>query len=185
MEDGQTRRRSLYGFETREPDLRRKEDRKTYDIKAMWQLSHEIVNLSAQGVKQVDIARVLGVSTQTVSNTLNSELAMKKLSKLRGARDEKAEEVSKEIEDLTDEAIKIYHEIFKNEGGIAPIGLRKKTADTVMLELSGLRVPTKVQSASLHASATLEEIEEFKERGIKAARESGMVIDVESEKSAE
>lgn len=175
-------RRSLYGFEIREVDKRRNEPgRKTHDIKALWQLSHEIVNLAAQGLKQVDIAKVLGVTQQTVSNTLNSELGMKKLSGLRGEKDKKAEETTREIEELTTKAIKTYNEIFDNNGDIAPIGLRKKTADTVMLELSGYRVPVKIQSASLHASATLEEIEEFKERGIKAARESGMIIEVESE----
>lgn len=180
--EGVVRRRSLYGFEIREPDRRRKDDdRKTHNIKALWQLSHEIINLAAKGIKQASIAQILGVTPQTVSNTLNSELGMKKLSDLRGVRDKDAEKVVEDIERLTTKAIKTYNDIFDNEGNIAPIGLRKKTADVVMLELSGHRVPTKVQSASFHAHATLEEIEEFKERGIKAARESGMIIDVKSE----
>ena len=48
-------------------------------------------------------------------------------------------------------------------------------ADTVLLELSGLRAPTKHISATL----TAEEIETFKARG-KAALE-GEIIDVEAE----
>jgi len=56
-----------------------------------------------------------------------------------------------------------------------------KVADTVLLELSGLRAPTRIQSHSVHTVLSAEELEEFKKRGIAAARESGLVIDVPPE----
>ena len=170
---------SLYGFDFREPDLRRVEDRKTYDIKALWQRSHEILALALQGMKQVEIAEILNITPQTVSNTLNSDLGKQKLSVMRKGRDEKAIEVSERIEDLTTRALDVYEKIFVNEDGQANIELQKKTADTVTLELSGHRAPTKIQS--FQATATIQEIEEFKKRGIQAQREAGMIIEVKEE----
>ena len=180
MADAATRQ-SLYGFDFREPDLRRVEDRKTYDIKSLWQRSHEIIALAVRGLKQVEIAEILDVTPQTVSNTLNSDLGQQKLSLMRKGRDDEALKVSERIEALTQKALDVYDKIFDNVGDQIPITLQKQTADTVALELSGYRAPTKIQS--FHASATLEEIEEFKQRGLKAQREAGMIVEVPDEDS--
>jgi len=171
-------RKGLYGFEFRDVDRRRAEpeDRKTYDAKAMWQRSHEVVNLAARGMKQVDIAKLLDITKETVSNILNSELGMQKLSDVRGERDLEAKKVTERIRKLTEKALDVYAEIFENKGEVVPLAMRKSTADTVALELAGLRSPTRIQSASFSMVATSEEIEEFKERGIKAAQESGIAL---------
>ena len=181
MEGIQTRE-GLYGFDYREVDLRRvadREEKKTYNIKALWQRSHEIINLAAQGYKNTDIAEILGVTPACVSLTLNSELGQKKLSDIRQDRDADARKTSEKIRVLTAKAILTYHEIFDNEDGQATLRDRKDVADTVLLELSGLRVPTKIHSSSVSTVLSAAEIEEFKNRGLKAAKESGMVIDVE------
>ena len=174
-------RTSLYGFEMRGPDLRRVEDRKTHDINSLWQRSHEILALAVRGMKQTEIAEVLDITPQTVSNTLNSDLGRQKLSILRKNRDEKAVEASERIDILTQQALAVYGEIFEDESGQVNMMDKKKTADTVVLELSGFRVPVKVQSHSVHSTATLEEIEQFKERGKKAARAAGMIVDLPEE----
>jgi predicted transcriptional regulator len=181
MEGIQTRE-GLYGFDYREVDLRRvadREEKKTYNIKALWQRSHEIINLAAQGYKNTDIAEIIGVTPACVSLTLNSELGQKKLSDIRQDRDADARKTSEKIRVLTAKAILTYHEIFDNEDGQATLRDRKDVADTVLLELSGLRVPTKIHSSSVSTVLSAAEIEEFKNRGLKAAKESGMVIDVE------
>lgn len=179
MEDVMTRK-YLYGFEGRETDLRRKDDtRKTHDVKQLWQRTHEILNLAVRGMKQVEIAEILNVTPQTVSNAVNSGLGKQKLSEERKKRDEDTYDRVKEIDKLTKKALKVYHNIFDDKTESA--GLKKKTADVVTLELSGLRVPTRIQSQSFNTVATLEEIEEFKKRGIAAARESGMIIDLPDE----
>ena len=182
MDDVQ-RRNGLYGLEYRDHDLRRveeDEERKTYDIKSLWQRSHEIINLAAKGFKQTDIARILGCCPATVSNTLNCELGQKKLSEIREERDEDAKVVAESIRVLTDKALKTYHEIFDNEGGQATLKERKDVADTVVLELSGLRAPTK--HIGISANLTPAEIEEFKVRAKLAQGDNGSeVIDVEAE----
>lgn len=175
----------LYGFEYKEPDKRLKpiEERKRYEIKRLWQRNHEIVNLAARGFKNTEIAEILNITPATVSATLNSELGMRKLSELREARDDEAKKVTEKIRILTNKALRIYHEIFDDESGECTLRDKKAAADTVLLELSGLRVPTKVQSQSIHTVLTKDEIEELKRRGIEAARESGLLAS--SEKSLE
>jgi len=172
-------RNGLYGQEFREIDQRRANDeetRKTYDIKALWQRHHEIIDLALRGFKWVDIAKIVGVTPQTVSNCLNGELAEKKLSELREEKDENSKVVAENIRVLTSKALQVYHEIVDNEEGEATLKERKDVADTVVLELSGLRAPTKHISATL----TAEEIEAFKARGKEAAIED-KTIDVEAE----
>ena len=174
-------RKSLYGFEYRETDLRRSEERKTHDIKSLWQRSHEIISLALRGLKQTEIADILNIEPQTVSNTLNSELGMQKLSKMREKRDVDAVKVSRRIEILTQKALNVYEDIFDNKDERASVDQQRKSADTVMLELSGHRVPVRVDSRHISTRATLEEIEDFKKRGIKAARDAGMIVELPEE----
>ena len=175
-------RDSLYGFDYVEEDLRRapEGERKTYDIKQFWNRHHEIVNLAAQGYSQVQIAQILHIHPQTVSNTLNSTLGKIKASEARLERDEAHRVRMEEIRVLTDKALGVYHEIIDNESGQATIKERKEVADTIVMELSGLRVPTKQMSVTTHM--TTEDIAEFKRRGIESMREAGVVVDVEPEK---
>jgi predicted transcriptional regulator len=179
------RRNGLYGFEFRDIDERRAEDgeKKSYEIKSLWQRNHEIINLAAQGFKNVEIAEILNVTPTCVSQTLNSELGQVKLSEIRFGRDEEAKKNSAKIRVLVSKAINVYHEIFDNENGTATTEERRKVADKVMLELSGLRVPTRIQSQSVSTILTKKELEEFKNRGKKAAEEIGVTI--ESNREAE
>lgn len=181
MEDVQSRN-GLYGFEFRDRDLRRTEEgeeRKRYDIKQLWQRSHEIINLASQGFKYTDIAEILNITPTCVSMTLNSELGQKKLAEVRLGRDEDSRKNSEKIRVLTAKALQVYHEIFDNESGEATLKDRQATADTVVLELSGLRAPTKVQTSSVSMNLSVEEIQSFKDRGRKAAAEVGIVIEAE------
>ena len=176
MSDEVARRDGLYGMEFRDHDLRRVsegEERKTYDIKSLWQRNHEIINLAVRGYKQTQIAEILNVCPATVSNTLNGELGKRKLSELRQEADEEAKITAEKIRTLTNKALATYQEILDNESAEATIRDRKDVSDTVLLELSGLRAPTKHISATLSA----EEIEAFKNRG-KALEED--VIDAEA-----
>ena len=174
------KRSSLYGFEIREEDRRRVPDgeRKSYDIKQLWQRNHEILNLAVLGMKGTEIARILNICEVTVSNTLNSELGMKKLSELREGRDEKFGDVLEEVAKLFPVAMETYKKILD---GQEITKLQKEAADTVLMDIGGHRAPAKIQSESAHLYLTPEDIEEFKKRGLAAAKASGMVVDVECE----
>ena len=185
--EGVETRNGLYGFEFRDVDLRRaaEGERKSYDIKQLWQRNHEILNLVAQGFSHVDVAEILGVTPACVSQTVNSELGQRKLSDLRLGRDEEAKKNLEKIRVLTAKALKVYHEIFDNEDGQATLRDRKDVADTVVLELSGLRAPTKIQTSSISTILTADEIKEFKERGRKAATQEGVIINITPEEEHE
>lgn len=173
--NGIQRRNGLYGFEFLEIDERRVEEgeeRKTYELKSLWQRNHEIVNLAAKGFKNSEIAEILHITPVCVSMTLNSKLGQLKLSEIRKARDDEAKKTSEKIRVLVDKAINTYHEIFDDESGAATLKDKKDVADTVLLELSGLRAPTKIHTQSIHTTLTKDEIEEFKSRGLKAIGES-------------
>lgn len=173
-------RESLYGFEYREHDKRRKEstaDRKIYDVKQLWQRHHEIINLAALGYKNVDIARILNVTPTTISATLNGRLGQLKLSQRRKERDAQVDVVTEKIKLLTEKALNVYQEIFEDE--TIPRIKKKDVADTVMLELSGRRAATKVATANFNISGA--ELEEFKKRGLQATKDSGLIIDAEIE----
>lgn len=172
---------TLYGFETRDIDNRRvaPEERKTHDIKQLWQRSHEILGLALQGLKQTEIAKVLNITPQTVSNCLNSELGRQKLSHLRGERDDEYKKINERVMKLVHKSLDTYEQIFVK--GDVDMELKKKTADTITLDLAGMRAPTKVESKNLNVHATTEDIEAFKKRGLAAARESGLLVTVEGE----
>lgn len=178
------RRKGLYGFEylVDNPDLRRKPKSNHYNIKQLWQRNHEIINLAVRGFNQVTIADILGVSTQCVSDTLNSDLGKHKLAELRRTSVEEARIVQEKIRVLTNKALQVYNEIFDDESGECNLSDKKKVADTIVLELSGLRAPTKVHST--HASYTLskEDIDAMKIRALDEAEKAGIVIDIERPK---
>jgi predicted transcriptional regulator len=170
---------SGYGYVIREQDKRRvpREEKKTPEIKTLWDRSQEICRLMAQGLKGTEVAELLNITPQTVSNTINSGLGEEKLSEIRGERDEEAKKRCAHINELTNLAINTYFEAFGEQGKLElTLKDRIEVAKDVMHEFSGLRVPTKIQSA--HVSMTPSDIESFKERGIKAAREAGLVIDI-------
>ena len=170
-------RNSLYGFEIREPDQRRalEGERKTHDIKQLWQRSHEILRLALIMPKHKEIARVLGITEATVSNTLNSELGRRKLSKMRLARDGETIDVAKRVAELLPKAIDTYEKILDGDPTVTK--MMKETADTISMDIAGYRAPTKTQTANLYMSP--DELVKFKQRGIAAARSAGMIVEAE------
>ena len=176
-------RRSLYGFEMRAPDMRRTDRKTAHDIKQLWQRSHEILALALRGMNHKEIAKVLSIHPATVTNTVNSELGMKKLSAMREERDADNIKVSQRIAKLVQKACDTYDAIFDAPTFEVNHELKKQTADTIMLEIAGYAAPKRIESRSMTAVATIEEIEEFKRRGLAAARESGMLVEIPNERA--
>ena len=169
---------SLYGFEVRVPDKRRVEqsERKTYNIQQLWQRTHEIITMTLLGMKETEVAKSLNIHPQTVSNTVNSDLGRKKLSEMRKERDKDYTKVAEETARLFPLAMKTYERILEGE---EKSKLQKETADTIVMDIGGYRAPTKISSESVHAFLSKEDIEEFKKRGIAAAKASGMLVEEE------
>lgn len=176
------RRKNLYGFEMREPDRRRAEKSKRYDIKQLWARNHEILRLALLGHSYKEIAAMLNISPATVSLTLNSELGMKKMSELQLARDAETVDVAREVANLFPQALAIYRRILEDSSGEATLELQKKTADTILMDLGGHRAPSKFQGQVAHAVLTKEDIEALKRRGMEAARAQGILVESTDDK---
>lgn len=138
------------------------------------------------GLKEKEIAQQMGVCTVTVSNTINSTLGKEKMAIMRGARDADTIDVAKRMQEIIPKALAVYEKILTEEAekgkpanGGASIALQKQTADMVLREFSGLAVPKKLLVG--HAAITPEFLKELKEQGIQAARECGLVHDIEVE----
>ena len=174
------RREGLYGLEFLEEDGRRMpaDERKTPEIKALWQRSHEIIRLNVKGYKGTEIAEILNITPQTVSNTLNSELAKRLISDLTYEKDIEVKKTVEKVRILSNKALETYHEFFDDEGNELSLKDKREGAKDFLNDMSGLRAPTKVQSHSVHTTLTAEELQGFKDRGMEAMKESGMIVDV-------
>lgn len=167
------------GFPVREADNRRS-NRRVYDIKKLWSRSKEILHLDSLGYKGTEIADMLNIDRGTVSATLNSSLGKQAQLAIRNDRDDEYQAMRESIMELTWKALEVYEEILNDP--VESTKLRKETADTVSLDLAGLRTPTKIQTMNAHTTLTPEELEDFKKRGFEAAKASGKLVEVEDEK---
>ena len=79
--------------------------------------------------------------------------------------------------ELTKRSLKVYEEILDDPAESRK--LKKETADTVALDLAGMRAPTKIDSRSMHMSLSVDELNELKRRGFEAAEAAGKIIDIE------
>ena len=156
-------------------DRRRNEDgSRKVQIKELWSLSQEILRLTSLGMKQVQIAKYLGCTPQTVSNTVNSDLGKEKLKLMAGARDADTLDIAEWIKKATVKSLKVYDEILDEEEGAISWSLKKNTADTIVKDLAGLEAPKKIITGHF----TLEEIEAIKQRGKELAKSNGSIVDV-------
>lgn len=176
-ENNITKHRGLYGFEQLgDGDPRRTVARNKWEIKALWQRSHEIIDLHVRGFKNAEIARILNIHPSTVAGNLNSELAQHKISELRRGKDDDTRMTLERIKHLTNVALDVYDDIMKNE--LTSEDMKEKVATNFLNNLSGLKAPTKIQSHHVSTTLSADEIAEMKARAAKEAKNIGKVIDV-------
>lgn len=177
--------RRFYG--PNQPDgrrLRRRPDApKVGDIQNLHQRAHEILNMHLLGEKNVDIAARLGISEQSVSQIINSRLSQEKLNEMRAAVDGGTIDVLKEVTEMVPEALETYRRILDRDNEHVSLSLRKKTADTVIMDILGHRAPTRVEGRHVSLRATLDstEVNELKQRGLAYLRQQGALAVLDAE----
>ncbi len=173
------RPRSLYGFPVRSRDNRTANpgERKTYDIKQLWDRNKEILNLNSLGYKGSEIAKMLNITPVAVSMTLNSTLGKEAKVTLREERDIRYEGMRDKIADLTEKALDVYNEVLESSAESSK--LKVDVANTIALELAGLRAPTQIQTMNTNTTLTAEELADFKKRGHEAAKAAGKLVEIE------
>jgi hypothetical protein len=129
------------------------------------------------GWKPKAIAERLRITTQTVSNTINSPLGERKLGIMRQSRDADTFDAKTRIDNMIPDALLVYENILKREGvgKDCPISLMKGTADTITKDLGGLESPKKFEGRHLHAHLTAEDLKHINIRGKQLAIEEGVL----------
>lgn len=142
---------------------------KKYQITHFWGRHKQIVRLHVQGYSNVQIAEFLGVTPQTVSNTLNSRIAHDQIQNLNEGIDDTVKEVAAHIQDIAPRAVQILEEMMEDESVAG--STRARIADRI-LDRAGHMPTQKVQN--LHgfvpSPAALEALK-------KSAKEAGIVFD--------
>jgi len=150
-----------------------------YAIKFMWDRHHEIKRRIVLGHTNDQIAQVLGITPQTVSNVRNSPIVMMEVERLRAERDKECIDLAKELAPLQEKALAVYREIFDGEGeGSATIDLKYKAAKDILQPGGLIREPHKVRAEVAHGIFTMQELEEIKNR-VKFAKAQGQVVEAE------
>lgn len=158
-------------------DRRRSMDRKTYQIKQVWDAHREIMRLSLLGMKQTRIAEIVGCTPATVSNTLNAPIVKERLELMRAARDVDAIDVGKRIQELAPKALDIVEKVLSGEID-APISVQLREANNI-LDRAGHKAASKLDVRSMHI--TPDDIARIKQRAFETGAASGLVVDVDPE----
>ena len=141
----------------------------------MWEVHHEICRLAMAGMKQVDIARVLGITEVSVSTCLNSAVVKQHLHVMRLAKDSAALDVAKKIEEMQPKAAKVLDAVLEGETD-ANTRLKVEVAKDV-LDRGGHGAPKIVKGEIAHAFLTAQDIEDIKQKA-RASRAIATSIEV-------
>ena len=165
-----------YFVAPRDPDARKTDERKTFEVSEMWELHHEIVRRLVLGQKNSEIAKALNVTPVMVSYTRNSKVVKKQLDLMRAARDADTMDIAVRIRENGPAALSLLEDIIEDGGDTHGIALAARTAES-MLDRGGYAAPKKIEGIVAHF--TKDEIAELKKQAVESGRDAGMIIDAE------
>ena len=148
--------------------IERRED-KTYQVKQLWDIHHEIIRRLVIGQRSRQIAEDLNITPQTVSNVRNSPIVKRQIQMLQAQRDSEAISLKDRIDEIAPKAIKLLERKIEDDLGgdeVTQVGVR------AALGTLDFAVPKRSEIAVKHGvDVTL--LEEIKER----ARKSKMLVE--------
>jgi predicted transcriptional regulator len=174
------KRKNYTSFNGKRPGRHAPEPRQ-YQIQHLWEQHHRMLRLALLGLSYKDIATELGVTPQTVSNTINSSMGQKLLQEMRGAANKEAVDTASRLKEMNAKALEVLTEIL--EDADKPIALRAKVAMD-NLSRTGFAPQINVKGTFEHRHFGPEEIEKIKLFAIEAAKRQGCLV-LESDLSAE
>lgn len=150
----------------------RQSERRHVDVQQLWGAHKTILDLSAVGFKNREIAEMQGVTPQTVCNIRNSELGQERLRLLSKLRDQESVDVMREVTRLLPKALAVYEEVLDDE--TASRALQVKVADTLICRISGHEAAKKLDVRSVHLNG--DDLAALRARGKEAARLQGILV---------
>ncbi len=161
-------------------DRRRKSDglpKRGHQVAEMWEKHHEIARRLLLGEKNVDIARALNCTPESISSIKNSPVVQDKLTVMRAARDAGTIDLSKEIMDLAPIAIKRVREALES----GEVMGRELSAAGILKEANGILdreigKPTQtINTKNIHGHFSMEDILKIREEAVKMAQVSQVI----------
>jgi len=171
-----------YYQQDRGPDLRRMGElerrSRTWKVNEIWEMHHEVIRLLLIGMKNVDIARKLGITEVQVSNIKNSPVVQDRLSLMKAARDVKAVDISRDIMEVAPKALELLKKVINGDAIVddkkPSVNAMIRTSES-LLDRAGFGAVKKVATQNEHVYYTAEEIEALKAR----AKMNGEVVEAE------
>jgi len=134
----------------------------------IWEHQREMVRLLVAGWRVVDIAKHLGVTPQTVTNTKNSPIIQRQIAIMQGAADAEALDVAIEIKNMAPRALEVLSDLMENS---LKDTVRANCAIDI-LDRAGYGAPKKIEAVVAHLTA--DEISEMRARMHEAMTEEAI-----------
>jgi predicted transcriptional regulator len=166
------KRKSYTSFNGKKPGRHAPQPRQ-YQIQHLWEQHHRMLRLALLGLNYKDIAAELGVTPQTVSNTINSAMGQKLLQEMRGAANKEAVDTASRLKEMNDQALDVLEEILKDAD--KPIALRAKVAMD-NLSRTGFAPQINVKGTFDHRHFGPDDIERIKLFAVEAAKRQGCLV---------
>lgn len=141
------------------------EGNQNYDIKHMWASHHEIKRLVLLGMNNMNIARLLNCTYQTVSNVRNNPIVLRELEEMEKQRDTEAITIGERIMKQVPLAVRVLEKSMQaaetagdDQTQLRGIGVRSAT--TILDHAH----PKTTKTVGLQAFMSLDRIREIQEK---------------------
>lgn len=140
------------------------EGNKNYEIQRLWGSHKSMIRMHASGLyTRKEIAEALGVTPQTISHVINSELGKQMLSMLEGAADSESVDLMVSIRSFAPVAVAIQQEIALDESTTSE--LKNKICDKMVDRVVGTPM-SKNLNMNVSAGLKKEDLDLIKQRAI-------------------
>jgi len=150
--------------------------RKVFTVAEMSARHHEIARLLVLGKKNVEVAKILGVSPMMVSNVRNSPQVIEQMSFLSAKKDAAVVEISEQIAEALPKCVKFLADSIEDEN----VSDHLRSRNAFGLLASGGYGPSKnVNIKGVHAILSADDIRDIRNQAAEIGIASGIVLENE------
>lgn len=160
------------------PSLLSQGKTRKYEIQNLWDKHHQVLRMTALGVKPAIIAEQIGLSKDMVSAIVNSTIAQDLLRVMRGTLDKATMDVSLAIKELEPKAVQVLEHLLDSESERIRL-----SAAMDILDRGGHPAQKNVNFTHTHRVSAAD-LEEIKRRAEAAGLLSGDVIEMDEGEDA-
>ena len=145
-------------------------EKTSWEVSDMWDVHHQVKRRIFLGQKNVEIARMLGITKEQVSSIRRSPVVQDELKKMQAAADKDAVDVKTVVKELAPKALRVMEQILDDDN--VPANVKFSCAKDT-LDRGGHAAPQQINH--IHGHFTAEDIIEMKNRAKLLGANSGVV----------